>query len=268
MALVKLSLNSIEKVDYVVGSRMNIDEAFAKYKPDYIINGCMYDMSSGATITNSVDNNKRYGVYFSRKGIGIIGGNKLVATTIDQALANDSVVDFIGGAPLLVWDGKVDIDSTGLKDYYMNATRLRSVLGMDGSNAYFYVPDSAKGFNTLAKECVNLGMTCAVNLDGGGSTIMGRKVNGKLTYLGPHTEKRKNANWILVYLKKPKMEENSVRTVKCQNVVVEVNENGNKESFDGVIIDGVTYAPVRKVYERQGANVSYDAAKKKVYVNK
>ena len=268
MALVKLSTNSIEKIDYVVDSRMNIDQVFAKYKPDYILNGCMYDMSSGATITNSIDEGKRHGVYFSRKGIGIVGGNKLVATTIDQALVNDSISDFIGGAPLLVWNSKVDIDDTGLKDYYMNATRLRSVFGMDGSNVYFYVPDSAKGFNTLAKECVNLGMTCAINLDGGGSTIMGKKVNGKLAYIGPHTEKRKNANWILIYLKKPKTEVSSVRTIKCQDVTVEVSENNNKRTFDGVVIDGVTYAPVRKVFEGQGANVSYDAAKKKVFVNK
>lgn len=265
MALVKLALENVQ-IDYVVlPSRMNIDQVFAKYKPDYLINGCMYDMTGGKTITNSVDENARHGVYFSKKGIGIINRNKLVETTIDDALKDSSIIDFIAGAPLLVSNGQVKIDSTGLNSSYMSAVRPRSVFGMDGKNIYLYVPDKSKGFTTLANECKQLGMTCAVNLDGGGSTLMGQNVGGKLKYLGLYTEKRKNTNWILIYNKKGS---DAVSTAKQEKVTVRVEEKGTVKEFEGVVIDGVTMAPVRKVFESQGAAVSYDASKKLVTVKK
>lgn len=268
MALVKLALEDVE-IDYVVlPSRMNIDQVFAKYKPDYLINGCMYDMSGGATITNSIDENKRHGVYFSRRGIGIMNKNKLVETTIDDALKDNTVVDFIAGAPLLVSNGQVKLDATGLNSSYMNSTRPRSVFGMDGKNVYFYVPDVSKNFTTLAKECKDLGMTCAVNLDGGGSTIMGQNVNGNLKYLGLHTEKRRNTNWILIYKKSNKKGSETVSVTKQNKVTVKVEEKGTVKEFEGIVIDGVTMAPVRKIYESQGATISYDASKKLVTVKK
>lgn len=266
MALVKLALDQVE-IDYVVlPSRMNIDQVFAKYKPDYLINGCMYDMTGGATITNSIDENKRHGVYFSKTGIGIIDKNKLVETNIDDALKDNSIVDFVAGAPLLVSKGQIKIDSTGLNNSYMSGVRPRSVFGMDGKNVYLYVPDKSKGFTTLASECKQFGMTCAVNLDGGGSTIMGQNVGGKLKYLGLYTEKRKNTNWILIYNKKKGSD--TVGTVKQDKVTVRVEERGTTKEFEGIIINGVTMAPVRKIFESQGAVISYDAPKKLVTVKK
>ena len=266
IANLKLCLKD-HKIDYVVlNERMNIDQVFDMYKPDYIINGCMYDMSSGLTITNSIDENERHGVYFSRKGIGITSHGRLVESTVDEGLKNPNIVDFVGGAPTLLSRGNIEIDDIGLSKSFINTIRPRSVIGFNKTHFYLFSPDVPQNIKTLATACKSLGMTTAINLDGGGSTILGRKVGDKLEYLGSYTERRKNANWILVY--------KNERTVKKMNKdisMVKIRLEDNKkllQEFDGVIIDGVSYAPVRKVFESQNCQVSYDSTAQQVTVKK
>lgn len=90
--------------------------------------------------------------------------------------ANDWEV--IGGGPILVHDG-VPINFTNVNK--MTGRNPRTVVGMDASHTQLtlLVVDGRKkgvalgmGFNELAAEMVRLGCTEAINLDGGGSSVL------------------------------------------------------------------------------------------------
>jgi hypothetical protein len=94
----------------------------------------------------------------------------------------------IGGSPVLVKDGAVNItDTEELIAIDNNASRARSAIGhtADGKVVLLAVegnnPDGGAGLNLqeLAQLMKDMGCTGALNLDGGGSTFM--VVNGKPT---------------------------------------------------------------------------------------
>lgn len=95
----------------------------------------------------------------------------------------------IGGGPFLLRGGKVAIDwqKQGFKEGFANNPHPRSAIGRNGwGDIFLTVVDGRSGHSAgvnlvdLAAICQRLGMTDAINLDGGGSTtlnLFGASVN-------------------------------------------------------------------------------------------
>lgn len=191
MAYEKIKLSDIKKIDIINTKGMTAAEVYKKYKPDYILNGALYDVPTGTNITNLKDEGVTSGYLFSNHGIGIIGDNQ-----VEWANKNDKVRDFIAGSPILVVAGEKSIDWGNKYSSYVDGKHKRSVLGFNDGYLYLLTSDYDNTINGLADYCINQGMTHAINLDGGGSCHLqkGPEVIKKST--------RANASWILVYLKK------------------------------------------------------------------
>ena len=192
MAYEKIPLSSIKKIDVIVTPKgMTASQVMKTYKPDFLLNGALYDMSGKQNITNVKDEGKKSGYLFSDYGIGITGDKD-----IKWCKKTDEVRDFIAGSPTLVVNGKVSIDWGNKHSSYIDGSHKRSVLGFNGTHLFLLASDYNNTIKGLAGYCVNHGMTYAINLDGGGSCHLqkGSRVFKKST--------RANVSWILVYLTK------------------------------------------------------------------
>lgn len=252
--LVSLDLSKIEKIDYMIlPKKMSGKAVFDKYKPDYLLNATLYDVSSGKVITYSEDENKTEGYLFSKKGIGIKDRTIPMWVDINKAKVDDSIRDFIGGSPTLVVDNKVSIDSGGTNSWILNSSSYRSFLGFNDSKLFLGASDSTNTINSLASYCKSKGMKYAINLDGGGScTLIEKTSSGGMKYL-VNRESRANASWILVYLKKKGSDpvvSDDRKVVKPQKILA------NNVPLEGIVIDGKSYAPIRE-FEKVGAKVNY-----------
>ena len=80
-------------------------------------------------------------------------------------------VDFIGGGPTLLIDGKVNMDMKGLTTSFATALTQRTAIGIDKSNIYFLTTKGSKAsLMSVAVALRDAGCLYAINLDGGGST--------------------------------------------------------------------------------------------------
>lgn len=250
MAICKIALNNIKKVDFVVTNGMTANQVYGKYNPDYMINGALYEMASKADITRAEDENKKYGYLFANEGIGINGLKQMIWCTSTMAYDSKNIRDYISGSPTLVKNGKQFIQWGNKVSSQVTGKHTRSCVGF--SNGYLYLMSTASLLTVeqLASECIAQGMQYAINLDGGGSCHL-QQGTKKLMSSG-----RANCSWILVYLNKQK-EDDQMDTVK-------VKCNGKEEQ--GFLKDGTTYVPVRFVSEILGAKVEWDGKNKIVTV--
>lgn len=191
MAYEKIKLLDIEKIDVINTKGMTAAQIYEKYKPDYILNGALYDVDTGTNIVKLKDNGVSSGYLFADQGIGIMDNNKPVWCEI-----NSNVKDYIAGAPTLVINGISAIDWGNKYSEYVDGNHKRSVLGFNGTHLYLLASDYDNTIQGLASYCAQHGMTHAINLDGGGSCHLqkGKTIIKKST--------RSNASWIIVYLKK------------------------------------------------------------------
>ncbi len=257
MALSGIPISKIKKIDYIIcDTKKNGKEIFEQYKPDYLINATLFDVSSGKVITYSKDGGNNQGYLFSKNGIGI-KNNLPIWTNYDIVKNDNEVTDFMGGSPTLVVNGKKVIDAGGTESWILNSASYRSYIGFNNTHLYLGCTEQTQTIDSLASTCLNIGCTYAINLDGGGScTLIQKDKNGELKYL-TNRENRKCASWILVYLKEQTTTEEQVTTT-------EILYN-NKDFLNGVIINGTSYLKVREL-EKIGFNVG--SANGTVYINK
>ena len=113
--------------------------------------------------------------------------------TITQPTADDWEV--IGGNTMLVRDGKIIPHKTKVR-------HPRTVAGLDAAHSKLTLllvdgrkPGVAVGmsYDELATEMLRLGCTEALNLDGGGSSVMAVRTNGKIKILNAPTDGRERA---------------------------------------------------------------------------
>ena len=238
MASQVISFNKIKKIDIVnVKGGMTATQVMAKYKPDILMNLALYDMSNGENIVNMEDENKTSGYLFSNYGIGIKNNKELCWTNYSNAKANNDIRDFIGGAPTLVSNGKVNIDWGNKYSSYVNGKHKRTVFGFNDSNLILIVTDNEVTLKEIANIGLNnFGVKYMINCDGGGSCHLqvGSKIYAKST--------RKNASWLLIYLK-----DDDEMTIKV---------DGKEYEFDAFIKNGVTYIKLRD-FEQAGYTIGY-----------
>lgn len=187
--LVKYKISDT-KLDFV-NKPMTAKTVYNTYKPTAFINACLYDMATSTNITNVKDETVPDGYLFTSEGIGIVNG-KPKWTTIDDT----TVQDFIAGSPILVKNGKINIEWGNKVSTAIQGKAYRSSIGFNDKYIFLFTSNVAMTLQGLANYMLGQGCKYAINLDGGGSCHLqiGQKTYTKST--------RKNASWIMVYEQK------------------------------------------------------------------
>lgn len=188
MAYIKINKSKIDRVEVLcVDGGINYIDIMKKYNPDYLINGALYDVSTSKNIVRLVSNGVKSGYLFADNGIDF---DKLTFSTIDKCK------NYIAGAPVLVKNGNKSIEWGNKVSEQIQGSKYRSCIGIDNDSLYLLASDNTNTLDGLADYCIKQGMQYAINLDGGGSCHLqeGSKIIKK--------SERKNASWVLVYLKK------------------------------------------------------------------
>ena len=111
MALSGIPFSKIKKIDYIIcDTKKSGKEIFEEYKPDYLINATLFDVTTGTVITYSKDGDNLEGYLFSKNGVGI-KNNLPIWTNYDVIKNDNSIVDFMGDSPTLVLNGQKFIDA-------------------------------------------------------------------------------------------------------------------------------------------------------------
>lgn len=144
-----------------------------KNKPSVVVNGGLFDMSSGMPCGVLVADGKFHSMQFQyQDGIGTPQNNK--KNLIADMCSNRKWDSFINGYPVLI---KNNVATTIAYGKELNYATRRTVMGYNEDNVFFVCVDKpGMKFNKLQEICLELGMKYAINLDGGGSTRM--LVNG------------------------------------------------------------------------------------------
>lgn len=171
---------------------------------DYIINGGLYDTASGWSTADVVqDGSIVNGGNYTDKGFAFTG-NSLKLMTTSEAI-NNGYQSFLGGSPNLIVDGDISIDNKGLGNWFCEigkAKRLGIGINQEKDLIVQWTDDSTT-IRDLASLMAENGAYEAIALDGGGSTNIFVKKDGKWEPVNEQTENRNVPTWILVYLKKP-----------------------------------------------------------------
>lgn len=160
---------------------------------DYIINGTLYNMTTGAVNCHlRADGNTIAKPDYKVSGYSWNTGSDI---SID-VLPNESMQNYIACTPLVI--SGVPIASLTY-DPGQGGSRARSAIGIKDSRLMLYCNTSGKTPEQLRDDLYKAGWRSAVMLDGGGSTQC--DFDGQTI-----TSSRKVSHYILVYLRKAKQE--------------------------------------------------------------
>ena len=109
------------------------------------------------------------------------GMDLTLLVTVPQT--NRPILTMVGGLPLLIQDGKINIDNKReqIRDSFVTDKHPRTALGIskDGEELYLFVIDGRQpalsigaDLNEVAEYLKEMGAYQAMNLDGGGSSTM------------------------------------------------------------------------------------------------
>lgn len=263
MALKKIPFDRIEKIDIVI-KNMTDDEIIKKFKPDYLLNLALYDVSGGENIVYMEDENKKSGYLFSSDGIGITKSSKVVWCTKDTAYKSDEIKDYCSGSPVLVKEGKRSVEwGNKFSPYVGNSSHYRTYLGFNDDNMFIGCTDSKYSINGIADYCVSQGMKYAINADGNGSQSLWE--NG----MPIKNSSRRNASWLLIWLKKDNVNKPVIDEGDDEMVTKEIiTVDGVDTEFNTIVKDGVTYLEMRKLAETVDCVVGYDSTTKKKCIDR
>lgn len=159
----------IDKIDFALCSQptQTLDNYYAQQtiKPDILINGGFFSLSTGQTVFDFIDEGKTISATDELQyGFGIdANGNLVYGKDTDNVWK-----DFISAYPTLIIAGEIQKITIASE---INYKARRTILGYDNDNIYTISIDSPgatlQDAATIAK---NAGCTYAINLDGGGST--------------------------------------------------------------------------------------------------
>lgn len=136
-------------------------------KPDVLINGGLFYMKDGTPVLTLKDEGKiEHHESWLELGMGIVGDNQIVNGSLHDG---NNYRDFVSGYPILIKNGERQKITYAVE---LNYRARRTVVGWNKDNVYVVTVD-APGMTLTELQGVLLvmGVTEAVNLDGGGSTI-------------------------------------------------------------------------------------------------
>ena len=245
---VHLHKKDIERIEYIKGLEPTeqIMNAYKRLSCDFIINANFFSMANdkwyGYPTGQLWDEGKMLSNYaLSKYGYGF-NGKDLPVFDKENSLKNK---DFVGCHPLLVKDGKINIDTN---EYGFSATstqkRGRTCIG-DFKDTFVIrcVADDwwTKRYSIpeMAQIMINNGCVNAVNLDGGGSTQWIFSIDGKI--ISKHITNRPVDGFICVWFKKeqPKQEN------PTQNYIIHTVQKGEYLSLIAKKY-GTTYLKIAK----------------------
>lgn len=199
ITIVEIPKRKIKKLDFALCEQpketlKSFYDRQAK-KPDFLMNGGFFTLATGETCFNFIDEGKE--IVFGHRyanGMGITGDNTL---TYGCIFDRSDWRDFIAAYPPLIENGKA-CPITFAKE--INYKAKRSVLAYN-NNSIFLIAVESTGmtFQTVQDVLLNMGVTFAINLDGGGSTKILQ--DGKAITSG--LQNRAVDNVVAVYLKDP-----------------------------------------------------------------
>lgn len=196
MSLIRINKVEISHIDIINTAKGRTGRQIkTQYKPNVVINGALYDMSSKENIVFLEDENVADGYLFSDKGFGITKTGEILWTTYTEATKNEDIKDYISGAPVLIQEGKVKIDWGNKKSTQIQGQHLRSAIGFNQNEVIFYCSDDSITLETLANRMLSYTCEYAINLDGGGSQYLQEED----TIL--KSSSRSNKTWIVLYKK-------------------------------------------------------------------
>lgn len=230
MPSVRIKFNEIESVNIIdIDGGITANNIVSQYRPDAFINLALYDMASKENIVKLVDENIESGYLFSDKGIGVTSEGRPIWCSLAEAKTNPDITDYVSGAPVLVTEGKVNIDWGNKVSTQIQGKHIRSAVGISDNELILYTSSSSITLESLACNMIDLGCKYAINCDGGGSSHL---QNGKTIY---QNSVRANPTWLLVYKKR---EESTV--AKKPIVVLDAgygSSTSGKRSPDGKFLE-------------------------------
>ncbi len=191
--------NDVERLDFIQCKEpYQTIEAFKNsqtIKPDIVINGGFFNLSSGKTEMDYIDNGikKSNDTSWNSYGIGIKLDGELCC-----GFESDKWKDFLTAYPPLLIDGKFNTMNIAKN---LNYRTRRSIIGYNQNNIYLITIDNPGAILREAAEVAEqAGCLYAINLDGGGST---RMITNDATYAAA-AYNRPVDNVIAFWLKKHK----------------------------------------------------------------
>ncbi len=161
------------------------------------INGSYFDMRAMTPMTFVKDEGVVVGEtssseLFRTNGIVALSGKKTGIDPADSTVVHDAWREAMASGPILIDGGRALDYSEGIPqpDNFFERRHPRSVVGQDGSGNVWLivvdgrVPGEAEGMtiSELTSLCLQLGLTDALNLDGGGSSTLWTKSAGVISH--------------------------------------------------------------------------------------
>ncbi len=208
---VTIPLEHIQRVRiYINSPQKTVAEIKATTGADYILNGTLYNMATGAVNCHlKVDGEVVAKPNYTVMGYGWNKGSDITMMPLPSPAEN-----YIACTPLIVGGRKKD---TLTYDPGQGGTRGRSAIGIKGNRLALYCTkdgtSAARTPEALQDDLFAAGWESAVMLDGGGSSqcdFRGQKI----------TSGRKVQHLILVFLKKTTQEDSSMTEQKNSDGVV------------------------------------------------
>ena len=192
MAIVRVNFKDIAAIKLInMNGGITASKIKQEYNPDVFINGALYDTATKQNIVHMLVNKEYSGYLFSEYGLGI-KKDEIVWCTLEKAKMDKSIFDFIGGAPVLVVDAKVNIYWGNKISDQIKGEKIRTAIGINNEEVILYTSEDAINLNTLAERMIMCGCKYAINCDGGGSSHL---FADNKTY---HTSTRANPSWLLI----------------------------------------------------------------------
>jgi len=182
------------------------------------INGSYFDIRALTSVTFVKDEGVVVGEtspseLFRTNGLVVLSGREIGVDAMDTTEVYDAWQEALASGPILIDEGEIiEYKDVPQPDSFYERRHPRSVIGQDADgNVWLIVvdgraPGEAEGMTIgeLTSLCLQLGLTDALNLDGGGSSTLWTREAGVISYpcdnrRFDHAGQRKVPNALIVY---------------------------------------------------------------------
>lgn len=168
VTVVELPKKEIKKIDFALCKQPKETlKAFydrQETKPDFIINGGIFNLSDGKTYYNYRDEGEDVsGWHWYTAGMGVVDGELKYGH-----IGSEKWTDFVTAYPPLIENGNALAITYATEN---SKNKRRSVLAYDKDNIYLIaVEGNGMTYGEVQAVLLDMGVTNAINLDGGAST--------------------------------------------------------------------------------------------------
>jgi len=260
---------------FVYEKGAKVSELVKKYGADYGFNGPFFfnttiigDARDRETIISSAS-----GKSTSWHHLAFMNGKPVIDQITDKQQQKLDLL--IQGAPLLVKDGQAVYEfyrkSDQIQDDIAHSSCQRTFVWLN-HNGDFTVAvadgrtstDVGLTLEEMARYALSKGAVQALNLDGGGSSIIADRSGGLNQKSNTGTAERPVSHALLVFTKPQTTIKEGITTMNQIDVQYQDKVSGKQLSTKGYASEGKTYVELREVANFLGASVSWNAATKQV----